>query len=52
MELHCQARITGYLIHDPKAIELAQKVPSDNASGILVTANLSMGNVDKANQAA
>ncbi len=39
--------------HDfAKAIELAQKVPSDNASGILVTANLSMGNVDKANQAA
>jgi len=39
--------------HDfAKAIELAQKVPSDNALGILVTANLATGKVDKANQAA
>lgn len=39
--------------HDfTKAIDLAQKAPSDNALGILVTANLAMGNVDKANQAA
>lgn len=39
--------------HDfTKAINLAQKAPSDNALGILVTANLAMGNVDKANQAA
>lgn len=39
--------------HDfAKAIELAQKAPSDNALGILVTANLAMGKVDKANQAA
>ena len=39
--------------HDfAKAIELAQKAPSDNALGILVTANLATGKVDKANQAA
>ena len=39
--------------HDfTKAIDLAQKVPSDNASGILVTANLAIGKVDKASQAA
>ncbi len=39
--------------HDfTKAIDLAQKALSDNALGILVTANLAMGNVDKANQAA
>lgn len=39
--------------HDfSKAIDLAQKAPSDNALGILVTANLARGEVDKANQAA
>ena len=39
--------------HDfAKAIDLAQKVPSDNASGILVTANLAIGEVDKASKAA
>lgn len=39
--------------HDfAKAIELAQKASSDNASGILITANLSMGNVDKASPVA
>lgn len=31
---------------------MAQKAPSDNALGILATANLAMGEVDKANQAA
>lgn len=39
--------------HDfAQAINLAQKAPSDNALGILVTANLGMGKVDKASQAA
>ena len=39
--------------HDfTKAIDLAQKVSSDNALGILVTANLAIGEVDKASQAA
>ncbi|MBW4663478.1 MAG: tetratricopeptide repeat protein [Chroococcus sp. CMT-3BRIN-NPC107] len=35
-----------------QAIQLAQKAPSDSALGILVTSNLAIGKVDKANQAA
>ncbi len=39
--------------HDfAQAIDLTQKAPGNNALGILVTANLAMGKVDKANQAA